>query len=44
MNPTVFGFSVIAAVIGSLVTDIVAYLRARVPYVSDITLPGEPKP
>jgi hypothetical protein len=44
MNPTVFGFSVIAAVIGSLVTDIVAYLRARVPYVSDVTLPGEPKP
>jgi hypothetical protein len=44
MNPTVFGFSVIAAVIGSLATDIVAYLRARVPYVSDITLPGEPKP
>jgi drug/metabolite transporter (DMT)-like permease len=44
LTPAVFGFAVIAAVIGSLVTDIIAYQRARVPYVSDITLPGETKP
>jgi hypothetical protein len=43
LNPTVFGLSVIAAVVGSLATDVIAYLRARVPYVSDITLPGEDK-
>jgi drug/metabolite transporter (DMT)-like permease len=44
LTPAVFGFAVIAAVIGSLVTDVVAYTRARVPYVSDVTLPGETKP
>jgi hypothetical protein len=44
LNPTVFGFAVIAAVIGSLAADVVAIQRARVPYVSDVTLPGEPKP
>jgi hypothetical protein len=43
MNPTVFGFSVIAAVIGSLASDIIAYVRARVPYVGDITLPTDVK-
>jgi hypothetical protein len=43
MNPTVFGFAVVAAVVGSLVTDVIAYMRARVPYVSDVTLPGEPE-
>ena len=41
VDPYVFFFSVIAAVIGSLVADIVAFLRARVPYVSDVVLPGE---
>jgi hypothetical protein len=41
VDPYVFFFSVIAAVIGSLVADVVAFLRARVPYVSDVTLPGE---
>jgi drug/metabolite transporter (DMT)-like permease len=44
LTPAVFGFAVIAAVIGSLVTDVGAYTRARVPYVSDVTLPGETKP
>ncbi len=38
----VFFFAVIAAVLGSLVADIVAFLTARVPYVSDVVLPGEP--
>ena len=41
VDPYVFFFSVIAAVIGSLIADIVAFLRARVPYVSDVHLPGE---
>ena len=44
LNPSVFGVSVIVAVIGSLVTDIIAYQQARVPYVSDVELPGDTKP
>jgi hypothetical protein len=41
VDPYVFFFSVIAAVIGSLIADVVAFARARVPYVSDVALPGE---
>ncbi|HEX7834305.1 MAG TPA: hypothetical protein VF479_02420 [Pseudolysinimonas sp.] len=41
MDPVVFFGAVIVAVIGSLIADIVAYQRARVPYVSDVRLPGE---
>jgi hypothetical protein len=41
VDPYVFFFSVIAAVLGSLVADIVAVVRTRVPYVSDVALPGE---
>lgn len=41
MDPSVFFGAVIVAVIGSLIADIVAYQRARVPYVSDVRLPGE---
>jgi hypothetical protein len=44
LSPYVFLVAVIVAVIGSLVTDIVAFQRARVPYVSDIELPGETRP
>jgi hypothetical protein len=44
LSPAVFGFAVIAAVVGSLATDVIAYVRARVPYVSDVALPGETKP
>jgi hypothetical protein len=44
LDPYVFFAAVIAAVIGSLITDIVAFQRARVPYVSDIELPGQTKP
>lgn len=44
VDPYVFFFAVIAAVLGSLIADIVAFLRARVPYVSDVTLPGEQPP
>ncbi len=41
MDPVVFFGAVIVAVMGSLVADIVAFQRARVPYVSDVRLPGE---
>ena len=42
LDPGVFAFTAIAAVIGSLIGDAVAFSRARVPYVSDVQLPGEP--
>ena len=41
LDPTVFFVTVIVAVIGSLVLDSVAVARTRVPYVSDVELPGE---
>ena len=44
MDTRVFAFTAIAAVIGSLVTDLLAFARARVPYVSDVSLPGEESP
>lgn len=44
MSPYVFFVAVIAAVIGSLVADIVALAGARVPYVSDSAPPGSPTP
>ena len=42
----VFGSSVVVAVIGSLIADMVAFARTRVPYVGDVPLPGDetPKP
>lgn len=40
MNPTVFFFAVIAAVIGSLIADVVALQGARVPYTGDMEPPG----
>ncbi len=43
-NPFVFFAAVVVVVLGSLILDMVAMYRARVPYVSDITLPGEPGP
>jgi len=44
LDPVVFFVTVIVAVIGSLVFDMIAVQRTRVPYVSDIELPGESKP
>lgn len=41
MDPRVFFVAVIVAVLGSLIADLLAYQRARVPYVSDVRLPGE---
>jgi hypothetical protein len=40
LNPTIFGFTTIAAVLGTLVVDALALGRGRVPYV-DVALPGE---
>jgi hypothetical protein len=40
LNPTVFGFTVIAAVLGTLIVDSLALIRGRVPY-TDAVLPGE---
>ncbi len=39
LNPLVFFVALLVAVIGSLIVDMVAIQRARVPYVSDIELP-----
>ena len=41
LDPRVFFVTVIVAVIGSLVLDVLAFARSRVPYVSDIELPGD---
>ncbi|WP_426623515.1 hypothetical protein ACPPVW_12885 [Leifsonia sp. McL0607] len=41
INPVVLFLSLIAGVIGSLVVDMVVVLRSRIPYVSDVTLPGQ---
>ena len=42
LRPYLFFAAAIAAVFGSLVADGVALQRARVPYVGDIELPGNP--
>jgi hypothetical protein len=39
LDPTVFFVTVIIAVVGSLVFDVIAFQRARVPYVGDVELP-----
>ncbi|MGN7800587.1 hypothetical protein [Leifsonia sp. 22587] len=41
INPVVLFLSLIAGVIGSLVVDMVVVFRSRMPYASDVTLPGE---
>lgn len=39
LDPTVFFVTVIIAVVGSLVFDVIAFQRARTPYVGDVELP-----
>ncbi|MBX9718469.1 MAG: hypothetical protein K2X36_06455 [Microbacteriaceae bacterium] len=41
VEPVVLFVSLVAAVIGGLVTDIIAVTRSRVPYASDVRLPGK---
>ena len=40
LDPTIMFVAVIVAVAGSLVVDMLAFARARVPYVSNVQLPG----
>ena len=40
IEPLILFFSILVAVIGSLVVDVVAYIGARVPYVGDVELPS----
>ncbi len=40
IDPWVFFFTVIAAVLGSLVVDVLSFVRSRAPYV-DVQLPGD---
>jgi hypothetical protein len=44
MDGRVFAGAVIVAVLASLIADMVAFAKARVPYVSDVRLPGEGAP
>ena len=41
VEPTVLFITLVAAVVGGLVTDMVAVTRSRVPYVSDVRLPSK---
>ena len=41
INPVVLFLSLIAGVIGSLVVDMIVVFRSRIPYASDVTLPGD---
>jgi hypothetical protein len=42
LDPVVFFWAIIVAVLGSLVIDAVSFMRTRVPYVSDARLPDGP--
>ena len=41
LEPVVFFVSILAAVIGSLIVDVFAFVGARVPYVGDVPLEGD---
>ncbi|CAO1650749.1 ATP synthase subunit I [Salinibacterium sp. NYA9b] len=41
LEPVVFFFSILAAVLGSLIVDVLAFVRARESYVPGVQLPGE---
>jgi hypothetical protein len=40
IHPQVLFLSIVAAVVGTLVVDVVVIAKSRMPYVSDVTLPG----
>lgn len=42
IDPVVMFFSIIAGVLGSLAVDVVVMMKSRMPYVSDVQLPGAP--
>ncbi len=41
IEPVILFVSIVVAVVGSLTVDVIAYVRARVPYVGNIPLPGD---
>lgn len=41
LDRTVLFVTIVASVLGTLVTDLVVVAKSRMPYVSDITLPGD---
>jgi hypothetical protein len=41
LDRTVLFLTIVASVLGSLVTDLVVVAKSRMPYVSDISLPGD---
>ena len=41
LNRTVLFLTIVAAVLATLVTDLVVVVKSRMPYVSDVTLPGD---
>jgi hypothetical protein len=42
LDRTVLFVTIVASVVATLVTDLVVVAKSRMPYVSDITLPGDP--
>jgi hypothetical protein len=44
LDRQVLFLTIVASLLAGLITDVVVIARARMPYVSDITLPGEDKP
>lgn len=44
LDQVVLFVTIVAAIVAGLVTDLVVIARARIPYVSDVTLPGETPP
>jgi hypothetical protein len=41
IQPTILFLSLVVAVLGTLVVDVVVIARSRLPYVSDVRLPGD---
>jgi len=41
LDRTVLFLTIVAAVVATLVTDLVVVVKSRMPYVSDVTLPGD---
>lgn len=44
IQPTVLFLTLVVGIIGTLVVDLVVIAKSRMPYVSDITLPGDKTP
>lgn len=43
IEPVVLFLNLIVAVVGTLVVDVIVVAKSRMPYVSDVSLPGEPQ-